>query len=263
MTDRASARAAIEAAAIEQFEARPRDTGIRRTGRPAAETHVAEQTREWLVVIPVKGTGDAKSRLGDHPDREALALAIALDTAEAALGAPSVVGVLVVTSPAVAAPFDELGVLVVTEQSAAGLASAVASGIAVATEMGAPGRGIAVLLGDLPALAPHELGAALAEAAGHELALVPDADGTGTVLITAADGSVHRPAFGTGSRAAHAAAGYTELDVSADSGLRRDVDTGEQLDALSARVGRRTAALLAGSDSGGSDSRGTDSRGTD
>jgi 2-phospho-L-lactate guanylyltransferase len=245
LPSRATARAAIGRAAVEQFESRPRDTGIRKTGKPVAESHVAEPTREWIVVIPVKGTADAKSRFGDDlPDRGTLALAIALDTATAALAADSVVGVIVVTSAAVATAFDELDALVVVEHEPAGLAAAIASGIELASELGAPGRGTAVLLGDLPALTPTELDAALALAATHDRAMVPDAEGTGTALVTAADGATHATAFGPGSAAAHAAAGYAPLELPDDSGLRNDVDTLEQLTALGTRLGPRTAEAL-------------------
>ena len=78
----------------------------------------------------------------------------------------------------------------------------------------------------------------------HPLAFVPDADDDGTVLITALAAAGHRAAFGPHSRAAHLAAGYVELDVPLDWGLRRDVDTAAQLAALSTRVGPRTRALL-------------------
>lgn len=247
MTDaprsRTSARQAIENAAITQFESRPRDTGVRKTGKPVAESHEPAPTREWIVVIPVKGTDDAKSRLGDSAHRAAIALAIALDTATAALAADSVIGVLVVTSASAATFFDELDVLVVVEDEPAGLAAAIASGIELAAELGAPGRGTAVLLGDLPALTAHELEAALEAATAHPLAMVPDADGSGSVLVTAADGAVHATAFGEGSHAAHLAAGYVELQVPVDSGLRNDVDTEEQLRALLPRLGPHTAAL--------------------
>ncbi len=129
------------------------------------------------------------------------------------------------------------------EDDPAGLSSAIELGIETAAEMGAPGRGIAVLLGDLPALQPAELEAALEQARLHELAMVPDAEGTGTTLITAADGAAHNPAFGPGSAARHRAAGYAELEVPAGSGLRMDADTRETLDALAGRLGPHTAAL--------------------
>jgi len=245
LPSRETARAAIGRAAVEQFESRPRDTGIRKTGKPVAESHVAEPTREWIVVVPVKGTADGKSRFGEVPERGALALAIALDTVAAALAADAVAGVIVVTSVAVATAFDELDALVVVEEAPAGLPAAIAAGIELASELGAPGRGIAVLLGDLPAVTSAELDAALVLAAAHDRAVVPDAEGSGTVLVTAGDGATHATAFGPGSSGAHVAAGYVALAIPAESGLRNDVDTLEQLTALRDRLGPNTTAALA------------------
>lgn len=189
---------------------------------------------DWTVVIPVKGTAGAKSRLGASAE---LAMAIALDTVEAALGAARVV---VVTAEAAAPSFCALGASVVQDVGG-GLNGAVRSGIAAAGEVA-----VAVLLGDLPALAAEELASVLELAEGHPLAMVADADNEGTVLLTALRGHHHTPLFGSGSRTAHLAAGYVELPVPVDSGLRRDVDTVEQLRALvPAHVGDRTRAILA------------------
>jgi 2-phospho-L-lactate guanylyltransferase len=194
---------------------------------------------DWTVVIPVKGTLSAKSRLGATPE---LALAIALDSVAAVLapipGRVQGPTVIVVTSEAIAGQFEALGARVVVEASE-GLTAAVAQGIAAA------GKGaVAVLLGDVPALRPHELADALELAAEHPLAFVPDADCDGTVLITALTAADHRPAFGLHSRVAHLAAGYEELTIPPDSGLRRDVDTAAQLEAISSRLGARTRAAL-------------------
>jgi 2-phospho-L-lactate guanylyltransferase len=187
---------------------------------------------DWTVVIPVKGTVSAKSRLGASPK---LALAIALDTVAEALAA---VNVIVVTSASIAPEFEALGARAILDAEA-GLNAAARQGIAAA------GDGpVAVLLGDVPALRSADLAAALELAAQHPLAFVPDADNDGTVLIAALDPAAHAPAFGAHSRAAHLAAGYVELDIRADSGLRRDVDTPAQLAALGGRVGPRTRAAM-------------------
>jgi 2-phospho-L-lactate guanylyltransferase len=144
--------------------------------------------------------------------------------------------VIVVTSLDLAPRFEELGATVV-EDPGGGLNAAARAGIAAA------GAGpVAVLLGDVPALLPSELAAALESAESHPLAFVPDADDTGTVLITALTARDHAPAFGVDSRAAHLVAGYIELAIPVDSGLRRDVDTAAQLSAILARVGPRTRA---------------------
>jgi 2-phospho-L-lactate guanylyltransferase len=191
---------------------------------------------DWTVVIPVKGTVSAKSRLGASPE---LAMAIALDSVAATLASVTELRVIVVTSPSIAPQFEALGARVVVDAES-GLNSAIALGIAAA------GDGpVAVLLGDVPALRAAELAAALDLAAQHPLAFVSDADNDGTVLITALVAAHHRPAFGPHSRAAHLAAGYVELDFPAGSGLRRDVDTPAQLAALGDRLGARTRAALA------------------
>lgn len=220
----------------------PTTTGIRKTGKAIPDSHDPEHTTDWVVVIPVKGTAGAKSRFGPG-DHSELALAMALDTVEAALATAGVSGVLVVTSEVASATFDETEALVLIEDEPAGLAAAIRLGVETAAEMGAPGRGIAVLLGDLPALTPAELAAALVAAAAHELAMVADVAGTGTSLITAADGANHLAAFGEGSAELHRAAGYVELDIAVTSGLRNDVDTPEALRAVEASVGRHTGAL--------------------
>lgn len=189
---------------------------------------------DWTVVVPVKGTTAAKSRLGGTGE---LALAIALDSVEAALGASRVI---VVTSAGAAAAFGELGARVV-EDAGAGLLAAIRQGLDAAGT-----HRVAVLLGDVPALTAAELARALELAERHPLAFVADADGVGSVLITALDAGDHRPAFGENSRAAHLAAGYVELDYPRDSGLRRDVDTEEQLVGISlGALGARTRAALA------------------
>ncbi len=178
----------------------------------------------WTVVVPVKGTRSqdsrppgttpAKSRLGASPE---LALAIALDSVAAVL------------APHQVAEPREVPRVIVVAAARAGIAAA--------------GAGpVAVLLGDVPALLPSELAAALESAESHPLAFVPDADDTGTVLITALTARDHAPAFGVDSRAAHLVAGYIELAIPVDSGLRRDVDTAAQLSAILARVGPRTRA---------------------
>ena len=199
------------------------------------------QSPGWIVVVPVKGTPGAKSRLGgDAAERAALAQAIALDTVAAVVAADGVARVIVVTSSDLAGELRSLGADVVPDPGG-GLTAAIGQGL-LAAGTDAP---VAVLLGDLPGLQPPELSAALADAGDLERAMVPDADGVGTVLVTAGVGVAHRAAFGGASRVAHLEAGYNELVVSADSGLRRDVDTREQLAALGSRAGPRTAALTA------------------
>lgn len=189
-------------------------------------------TDAWTIVVPVKGTATAKSRLGGHPR---LARAIALDTVAAALPVGRLV---VITTEAAAADFRALGAETVHDPGQ-GLSAAVLEGIAAA----GPGR-VAVLQGDLPALTSTELEDALRLASAVELAFLADAAGTGTTLITALDPERHCPAFGEESRAAHRAVGYVELPIDETSGLRSDVDTWADLERLEGRLGRRTAEAM-------------------
>ncbi|MCU1527588.1 MAG: CofC, 2-Phospho-l-lactate Guanylyltransferase [Frondihabitans sp.] len=191
------------------------------------------EAADWTIVIPVKGTPFAKSRLGAGG---AVTEAIALDTVSAAA---AVARVVVVTPRSNPAPFADLGARRVDEVEG-GLRAAIETGIESA------GSGsVAVLLGDLPGLSSEQLRSTLVAAAQHSRAMVADAAGDGTVLVTALAGVPHRQAFGPGSRAAHLAAGYVELAVGAAPGLRRDVDTPFDLALLGPLLGPRTRAALA------------------
>jgi len=99
---------------------------------------------------------------------------------------------------------------------------------------------------DLPALGAAELGRALAEAAQAKQAFVADAAGTGTTLYTATPGVAFSPRFGPGSRDAHRSAGAVELLLPGIDGLRRDVDTIDDLhDAARIGLGPRTSVAAA------------------
>jgi len=67
------------------------------------------------------------------------------------------------------------------------------------------------------------------------------------VIATARPGMPFEPLFGEGSAARHHGVGFIELHLPAGTGLRRDVDTVEQLRdlALADRLGPRTRALVA------------------
>ena len=75
---------------------------------------------------------------------------------------------------------------------------------------------------------------------------MPDAAGVGTTLYAVPPGGEFLPLFGGASRARHAASGAAELDLDDMAGLRRDVDTPEDLRAaLALGAGPHTAALAA------------------
>ncbi|WP_439563567.1 2-phospho-L-lactate guanylyltransferase [Microcella sp.] len=200
------------------------------------------------LVIPVRDAASAKSRLaaegGSEADarRASLAAAIALDTVSAARAAREVGELIVVGS--LRAPIA--GVRLVDDPGY-GLLVAIGAGLAAAD----PATPTAVLLGDLPALQPEDLDAALVAASEHHWAFVADAEGDGTTLVVASAGLPHSLRFGAASAEQHRDAGYVELEVPDRSGLRRDVDTLEQLAHLQALadagvvlLGPRTAALL-------------------
>jgi 2-phospho-L-lactate/phosphoenolpyruvate guanylyltransferase len=211
----------------------------------------------WTAVLPVKVLARAKSRLAvlAGSRRGDLALALASDTVSAVAACPDVARVVVVTSDAKAGPrLAALGAIVVLDEPDAGLNAALRHGAAVASERW-PDCGIAALAADLPALRPGELGRALraasAAAGGGGAAFMPDAAGIGTTMYAVAPGASFRPMFGGASRARHASSGAVELSVDGVPGLRRDVDTPEDLRAAVALgAGFRTAAvagqLLAG-----------------
>ena len=240
----------------------------------------------WTVLLPVKVLARAKSRLavlaGDR--RRELALALASDTVTAVLGCPEVARVVVVTSDPVAGPLlAGLGAIVVADEPAdrsdrsdpsdpsdrlgtpgtldgAGAApllgdlgvqdllnAALRHGAAVAARRW-PGTGLAALTADLPAMSPAELATALraAGSAPGAAAFVPDAAGVGTTLYAVPPGGEFLPLFGGASRARHAAAGATELGLAGVTGLRRDVDTPDDLrEALALGVGPFTRAVAA------------------
>jgi 2-phospho-L-lactate/phosphoenolpyruvate guanylyltransferase len=209
----------------------------------------------WTAVLPVKVLARAKSRLAvlAGSRRADLALALASDTVSAVVTCPDVARVIVVTSDAKAGSrLAALGAVVVPDEPDGGLNAALRHGAAVASDRW-PDSGVAALAADLPALRPGELRRALraAAAAAGGAAFMPDAAGIGTTMYAVAPGVAFRPMFGGASRARHAAAGAIELSLDSVPGLRRDVDTPEDLRAAVALgAGFRTAAfagqLLAG-----------------
>jgi 2-phospho-L-lactate guanylyltransferase len=202
----------------------------------------------WSLVVPVKLLAQAKSRLTGLADdsRPKIALAMAADTISAAVAAETVAAVLVVTDdPEVSDIAAEVGAIVLADAPRAGLNEALAHGAEYSGRRW-PDRGRAGLAGDLPALKPRELTAALAAAARVAEAFVPDFEGTGTTLYAATPGAPFLPRFGPASRDRHLGAGAVELGTGQLTGLRRDVDTIEDLRAA-ARIGLgpRTLALIA------------------
>ncbi len=198
----------------------------------------------WQVVVPIKGTDAAKTRLGVAPSerRLSLARAFALDTLDAVANALSrrpgsrLVVVSVDTAPGTWPGADE-----VIPDPGLGLNPAVTAGLGACD----PAAFRAVLLGDLPALRPADLDRALAAAEREDLGYVADEDGRGTVLVTAGPGIRLVPRFGPSSAHDHDDTGHAALAVDLPR-LRADVDSLDDLDtALALGVGAHTHLALA------------------
>ncbi len=198
----------------------------------------------WTVIVPLKSSVRGKSRLELDPTlRQRLALAMALDTVTAAVGADGVGRVLAVVEDLAdgerLARVPGVGIHLTRRT---GLNAAIGDGLTVATVTF--GGSVAVLPGDLPSLTKDELGAALTRAAQYTSSVVADRQGTGTTLVTATmetGGDRLRPHYGPGSFDRHVADGAVALDLPVTSGLRRDVDRVEDLTGVS---GPRTLEVL-------------------
>jgi 2-phospho-L-lactate guanylyltransferase len=209
------------------------------------------------LVIPVKRLSAAKSRLAPLPTarRADLALAFVHDCVTAALAAPEVGQVVVVTADTAAAEsLARLGARIALEPGGAAPIDAVAADGAQ-TRLNAaisfaaalclrerPELRVGALTGDLPSLRDRELSAVLhlADAIGGR-SFVPDAAGTGTTLLLGGADGVLDPRFGSDSRRRHARSGAAEL-FGAGRTVRQDVDTLADLEAaLRLGVGAHTA----------------------
>ncbi|NMH94939.1 2-phospho-L-lactate guanylyltransferase [Pseudonocardia bannensis] len=211
------------------------------------------------LVVPVKSLTAAKSRLrgaadhgvGDPKAHARLALALVLDTVTAALAARRVRRLLVITSdPTVSLEVAAVGVPVAPDTPGGGLNPALERG-AHLLRQNDPCAAVGALQADLPALRPAELDAAIERAAAifaagpAPRAYCADAAGEGTTLLLCAPGSALQPCFGTDSAAHHERSGAYPLQGDWP-GLRRDVDTGEDLRrAADLGVGPRTREVLA------------------
>ena len=209
-----------------------------------------------VAILPVKRFELAKQRLGDALDaeaRRALARAMVIDVLDALQRVEGLGHVLVVTATDdVAALAQERGAEVVDDADDAGQSAAALQALARAGQLGAT---TALLVpGDCPALDPDEVTALLEGGrAGPSVTIVPDRHGTGTNALLLAPPVAIVPAFGPGSFERHvtaARAAGIEPAVANPLTLLLDVDTGDDLDALRARLAenpagaRQTRAVL-------------------
>lgn len=197
----------------------------------------------FVVLVPVKSPSLGKTRL-QVPDhlRPGLAAAFARDAITAARRTPGVVEVVVVTADQEVGAHARLHGLA-TEPDTDGLNGSLAA--AARAVRGRHPEAIPVALcADLPSLRPDDLAAALDQVGDGGCWFVADAEGQGTTTY-AAPYDAFAPRFGAGSRAAHLAAGASEVVGDLES-LRRDVDDELALSAaLRLGVGVFTADAVA------------------
>src|SRR4051812_3123005 len=199
------------------------------------------------LVIAVKRLAAAKTRLApvfSAATREAVVLAMMVDTIRAALAVPALRSVTVVTPDQVAADTArQLGALALTDPTPDGhgdpLNNAIAAAEAVVREST---PNIVALQGDLPALQPQELAEAIAAARSYPRSFVGDRHGTGTSALFAFDVPLE-PRFGPDSARRHQHSGAIEL-TGAWPGLRCDIDTPDDL-MVARRLGVGSATVQA------------------
>jgi 2-phospho-L-lactate guanylyltransferase len=199
------------------------------------------------LVIAVKRLAAAKTRLApvfSAATREAVVLAMMVDTIRAALAVPALQSVTVVTPDQVAADTArQMGAQALTDPTPDGhgdpLNNAIAAAEAVVREST---PNIIALQGDLPALQPQELAEAIAAARSYPRSFVGDRHGTGTSALFAFDVPLE-PRFGPDSARRHQHSGAIEL-TGAWPGLRCDIDTPDDL-MVARRLGVGSATVQA------------------
>jgi 2-phospho-L-lactate guanylyltransferase len=201
----------------------------------------------WTLLIPYKGAFNAKSRLRESgvsdDDRKLLADAFLSDVLAAASEVERVSQVIVTTpDPATRVLLESCPCSVIVEpRELDGLNDALAWALA---EIGEARNQCAILAADLPFVSAAEIEYALELASQHERSFVSDSAGSGTTLLAMNHTAEFTPAFGEDSRSAHERLGCVELPIPQTSGLRRDVDTLDQLNADHSGIGEFTASVL-------------------
>ena len=202
------------------------------------------------IIIAVKRLAAAKSRLAPifpaHV-REAVVLAMLVDTITAAMRTPALHSITVVTpDPDAAAAAADLGAHALADPTPADHPDPLNNAVGAAERVLRPDiANIVVLQGDLPALSTREITEAIAAARAHRRSFVADHHRTGTAALFAF-GTALDPRFGQDSAAAHRDSGAIEL-TGAWPGLRCDIDT--PADLATARrlgIGPATAGAIQG-----------------
>jgi 2-phospho-L-lactate guanylyltransferase len=188
-----------------------------------------------VAIVPVKGLGLAKSRLGGILTAEERSLLVLdmLAHVLAALRQSGAVDETAVVSPSPAELPLPAGVRAL-KQRKPGLNVALEQGRRWAVSRGADA--VLVAFADLPALTANDISriVELGEPAGT-VVLAPDRHGTGTNLMLAHPASIARFAFGPGSYAAHTEHALTagaRVEVYRSHGAGLDIDTLDDLEFL-------------------------------
>ncbi len=180
----------------------------------------------WCVILPIKGGGEMKTRLGRTEDVKVLAMKFAVDTLHSVLACPEVKRVVVVTA-------DRSLLANLAEETADRVSTFADPGgglnnaIVAARDQACENQLLVVIPGDMPLLDPTELAQVLQSARAYPRGFVRDKNGDGTTLLTALVAADLLPNYGAGSAETHLLDGAVEL--SAPHSIRFDVDTMEDL----------------------------------
>jgi len=218
------------------------------------------------AILPVKRFARAKQRLGASvadPLRRELAGAMVADVLLALAHTDAIERTIVVTrEPLVAEAANAQGAIVIDDQAEAGQSAAASLGVRRALQEGI--ERVLCVPGDCPTLDPAELDALLRQGvgtageAGSSLAgnedagspgrpsvvIVPDRHGTGTNGLLLSPPDAIAPSFGPDSCQRHRAlalAAGVDCRVERVPSLLLDIDTGDDLDTLRARLAGHSA----------------------
>jgi 2-phospho-L-lactate guanylyltransferase len=204
----------------------------------------ADLSRTWALV-PIRGLETAKTRLGadlDPEERRRLVTELLRRTLVATRDARRIAGTVVVTMDGAAADLARRHRAIGLVERAPGLNEAIEAARSVAVARGA--TAVLVLPADLPAVEARHLDDLITRsqdltAPAGLAVVVPDRHWAGTNALLISPPDLVDPAFGSGSRQAHAAAarGAGALALEVDSPLSLDVDTAADLLAAEAVLG--------------------------
>jgi 2-phospho-L-lactate/phosphoenolpyruvate guanylyltransferase len=201
------------------------------------------------AILPVKRFARAKQRLGasvEDPLRRELAEAMVADVLHALAHTASIERTIIVTGErSVVAAARERGALVIEDDDERGQPAAAELGVRRALAEGI--ERVLCVPGDCPTLDPDELDALLQLDAGGPrpgVVIVPDRHGAGTNGLLLAPPDAIAPSFGPDSCERHRAladAAGVACRVERVPSLLLDIDTGEDLDVLRARLAAHPA----------------------